>query len=335
MSNQTLQFINKSIQKKDKYNIITFDTHERYQTQLAKTGHNFYIFRYDGCKEWDESYAPMPENHFVMSPNSVQTGIDYDFVISQSKFGQFMITHNMNRIFKLPVISLEHTLPIPSWPIEQFNNFRQQHGDINVFISDYSVDKWDMNAPNTRVIHHSVDTQMFHPNQAGTDEKQPHVLSVVNDWIKRDYCCNWEGYRRISEDGRAFQTKIVGKTEGLSEPAPSVPALAKEYATSQVFLNTSTISPVPTALLEAMACGCAVVTTATCMIPEIIDHGRNGFMSNDEEELRGYCKQLLEDEELRNKMGAEARATIMADFSEDKFIQNWNETFDLAYGVIK
>ena len=131
MSNQTLQFINKSIQKKDKYNIITFDTHERYQTQLAKTGHNFYIFRYDGCKEWDESYAPMPENHFVMSPNSVQTGIDYDFVISQSKFGQFMITHNMNRIFKLPVISLEHTLPIPSWPIEQLNNFRQQHGDIN------------------------------------------------------------------------------------------------------------------------------------------------------------------------------------------------------------
>ena len=84
-----------------------------------------------------------------------------------------------------------------------------------------------------------------------------------------------------------------------------------------------------------MSCGCAVVTTATCMIPEIIDHGRNGFMSNDEDELRGYCKQLLEDEELRNKMGAEARATILAQFSEDKFIQNWNEIFDVAYGVIK
>jgi len=335
VSSQTLQFINKSIQKKDKYNIITFDTHERYQTQLAKTGHNFYIFNWDDGKKWDTSYAPVPDNHYTMNPNAVQTGIDYDFILSQSKFGQFMVANNINSVFKLPLISLEHTLPIPSWPNEQLETFRKQHGDINVFISDYSVDKWNMNAPRTRVVHHSVDTAMFHPNQAGTDDKQPHVLSVVNDWINRDYCCNWQGYVRITNEGKEFLTRIVGKTEGLSEPAPSVAALAKEYATAQVFLNTSTISPVPTSLLEAMSCGCAVVTTATCMIPEIIDHGRNGFMSNDEDELRGYCKQLLEDEELRNKMGAEARATILAQFSEDKFIQNWNEIFDVAYGVIK
>ena len=335
MSNQTLQFINKSIKKKDKYNIITFDTHERYQTQLAKTGHNFYIFRHDGGKEWDESYGDMPKNHYVMPKNGIQTGIDYDFIISQSKFGQFGISQNINSVFKLPLISLEHTLPIPSWPNEQLEAFRKQQGDINVFISDYSVDKWNMNAIQTRVIHHSVDTDLFHPNQSAEEQKKPHVLSVVNDWINRDYCCNWQGYVRITDEGRAFQTKIVGKTEGLSEPAPSVKELAKEYATAQVFLNTSTISPVPTALLEAMSCGCAVVTTATCMIPEIIDHGRNGFISNNEEELRGYCKQLLEDEELRNKMGAEARSTILANFSEQKFINNWNEVFDVAYGVIK
>lgn len=335
MSNQTLQFINKSIKKKDKYNIITFDTHERYQTQLAKTGHNFYIFRHDGGKEWDKSYGDMPDNHYVMPQNSIQAGIDYDFIISQSKFGQFGISQNINSIFKLPLVSLEHTLPIPSWPNEQLEAFKKQQGDINVFISDYSVNKWNMDAVSTRVIHHSVDTDLFHPNQSDEQKKQPHVLSVVNDWINRDYCCNWQGYVRITDEGRAFQTKIVGKTEGLSEPAPSVKELAKEYATSQVFLNTSTISPVPTALLEAMSCGCAIVTTATCMIPEIIEHGVNGFMSNDEEELRGYCKQLLEDEELRNKMGAEARGTILTNFSEQKFINNWNEVFDVAYGVIK
>ena len=84
-----------------------------------------------------------------------------------------------------------------------------------------------------------------------------------------------------------------------------------------------------------MDCSCAVVTTATCEIPNVIEHGVNGFMSNDEDELRGYCKQLLEDEELRNKMGAEARGTIIALFSEEKFINNWNEVFDVAYGVIK
>jgi len=332
VSLQTLQFINKSILNKDKYNILTFDTHERYQEQLAKTGHNFYSFRYEDCKRWDESYAKIPSNYYLMPDNSITASISFDFILSQSKFGQFQAAHHINQRFKLPVISLEHTLPISSWPDNQLQTFRSMSGDINVFISDYSKNKWDIDGV-CKVIHHSVDTQMFHPNQAGIDEKQPHVLSVVNDWINRDYCCNFKGWERIVKDH--LPVKVVGKTEGLSEPAPSVEALAKEYATAQVFLNTSTVSPVPSCLLEAMSCGCAVVTTATCMIPSIIDHGRNGFMSNDENELRGYCKQLLEDEELRNKMGAEARATILSDFSEDKFIQNWNDTFDMAYGVIK
>ena len=154
---------------------------------------------------------------------------------------------------------------------------------------------------------------------------------MVNDFVNRDYCCNYSGWQRITEN---FETRLVGKTEGLSKPAASVKELAEEYNTAQIFLNTSTISPVPTCLLEAMSCGSAVVTTATCMIPEIIENGVNGFMSNDEEELKGYIKQLLDDEDLRNKMGKAARETILTDFSESKFIDTWNNIFDKAHGVI-
>ena len=106
-----------------------------------------------------------------------------------------------------------------------------------------------------------------------------------------------------------------------------------EYNSAKVFLNTSTISPVPTSLLEAMSCGSAVVSTATCMIPEIIENGVNGFISNDEEELKSYIKTLLEDDELRSKMGTAARETVLNNFSEEKFINNWNKTFDKTYGV--
>ena len=56
-----------------------------------------------------------------------------------------------------------------------------------------------------------------------------------------------------------------------STPAESVADLVNEYCSSKVFLNTSTVSPIPTTLLEAMSCGSAVVSTATCMIPEIIE----------------------------------------------------------------
>ena len=121
-------------------------------------------------------------------------------------------------------------------------------------------------------------------------------------------------------------------SEGLSQPAPSIEALVDEYNSAQIFLNTSTVSPVPTSLLEAMSCGCAVVTTATCMIPEIIVNGENGFMSNDEAELRGYIDQLLADEDLRKRLGVAARETVLTNFSEQDFIKNWNDTFD---GVLK
>ena len=309
MSSQTVSIINSATQKKDKYNILTFDTHERYQCQQAKTGHNFFSFRYDGCKEWDKNYSELPENYYVMPKNSIITAIDFE------RLG-------------LPIVSLEHTLPISNWPESQLNSFRSMTGNINVFISEYSANKWNMNCDN-RVIHHSVDTELFKPSDI---EKNGKTLSVVNDFVNRDYCCNYSGWQRITE---GLPVRLVGNTPGLSEPAKDIHELVSEYQQASVFLNTSTVSPVPTSLLEAMSCGCAVVSTATCMIPEIINNGGNGYISNNEEDLKGYIKELLDDPSLAVKMGQAARETILEKFSEDKFINNWNQVFDLAYGMKK
>jgi len=328
MTRQTTSIINKSFQVKDKYDILTFDTHERYQTQLCKTGHNFYSFRYKDCKKWDTSYGDIPDNHYVLPENSIPSATDFDFILSQSKFGQFQAAHSINQHLRLPVVSLEHTLPIPSWPEQQVETFRRMAGDLNVFISEYSVGRWNMNCDN-RVIHHSVDTKLFKPSDV---EKNGKILSVVNDFASRDYCCNYSGWQRITE---GLDVKLLGNNPGLSKPAKDIHELASEYQQASVFLNTSTVSPVPTSLLEAMSCGCAVVSTATCMIPEIIENGVNGFISNDEEELKSYIKDLLDNSKLRRSVGEAARKTILDNFSEEKFINNWNEIFDLAYGMKK
>ena len=104
---KTLGIINKALQpNKKKYNIVTFDTHERYQTQLCKTGHNFYSFRYDGCKEWDTNYADVPENYFILPNGMLPSSVEFDFILSKSKIGQNQIAKQFLNAIVITLYSL-------------------------------------------------------------------------------------------------------------------------------------------------------------------------------------------------------------------------------------
>lgn len=308
-------------------NILTFPTHEAYETGLAKTGHNFYAFRAQGIKDWNRAYRPLPDNYTLLNPSKgmrqLPADVDFDLVLSQNKFGQFQYACQFARQLHLPLVSLEHTLPHPTWPAEQLATLKRFRGHLNLFISDYSVGKWGWDAadPTVRVIKHGIDTDTFSPNDMLCDRK-PHSLSVVNDWANRDWCCGFNLWRETVDGDFAFH--VVGATPGLSEPAKSVHDLVMTYRSSLVFLNTSLISPVPTALLEAMSCGCAVVSTNNCMIPEVISHEENGFLANDARELRFYCDLLLKNPDLARAMGAAARQTIVERFSMGRFVADWN-----------
>lgn len=303
-------------------NILTFPTHERYQSGLAATGHNFFLFQGEGIKTWNETYAPLPSNHSLFKPNiEPPIDIDFDLILSQNKFGQFPVAHHLSRAWHVPLISLEHTLPFKGWDKMALAELRSKQGDVNVFISEYSLKEWG-GADADAVIHHGVDTNIFSP--AYGNARRPLLLSVVNDWINRDWCCGFNLWQKISE---GMPVCVVGDTPGLSKPATSTTQLIEFYSQSSIFLNTSLISPVPTALLEAMSCGCACVSTATCMIPEVIHHGVNGLISNDPAELRQFCQDLLKNEKLARKLGEAARQTILERFSMREFVNSWDSLF--------
>ena len=314
-------------EKKKVYNILTFPTHERYESQLCKTGHNFYSFHLPNLKKWNYAQIKPPENYYILPEENICEYIPYDFILVQSKYWQYQVAQQINNVLQLPILCLEHTLPTPQ-TISQENlaMMKQMIGNINVFISKFSQEAWGINY-NTKIIHHGIDSNTFRPM---SENKQNYVLTVANDFVNRDYCLNYKGWQRVTKD---LQTKLVGDTKGLSESAASTEDLVLEYNKAKVYFNSSTLSPIPTSLLEAMSCGCAVVSTATCMIPEIIENGVNGFISNDESELRSYIELLLNDDDLNKKLGENARNTIMTKFSEEKFINEWNNVFDTIYEV--
>ena len=84
-------------------------------------------------------------------------------------------------------------------------------------------------------------------------------------------------------------------------------------------------------VIEAMACGCAIVSTENCMIPEIIENGVNGFMSNDDNELSERLKSLLSDPKRAETIGRNARKTIVEKYNLERFVDNWN---NLLYSTV-
>jgi glycosyltransferase involved in cell wall biosynthesis len=313
--------------KPEKFNILTFPTHERYETQLCKTGHNFYSFTMQGQKTWNIDQTPYPKNYFTLPKGDPCGFLDYDFILVQSKFWQFQVAQQINQHLNLPIICLEHTWPLYGvHPEDKINTLRQMVGNVNIFISETSANAWNIPVDH-KVINHGVDVSVFKPLEV---EKENHVLSVANDFAERDYCLNFSGWKRVTQD---MPVKLIGNNEGLSEPVDSTEEIVNEYNKCKVFFNSSTMSPIPMSLLEAMACGCAVVSTATCMIPEIIENGVNGFISNDENELKTHIEYLMNNPEAAKTIGEAARQTILQRFSEDNFVQNWNTLFEECYEV--
>lgn len=300
-------------------NILTAPTHEAYQTNMDKCDAKFYMIEHPSFKKWISTYRQMPPNHSII--RNVPLHLEMNMVLSQNKFGQFQVLSQYAKQLQLPLISLEHTLPMPSWPTDHLLKMKQLNGHLNVFISEYSRKKWLYNEDEGIVVHHGIDTNTFKNYNV---ERQPYLLSVVNDWINRDWCC---GYKFWAQAVNNMDVKVFGDTPGLSKPTQSIEHLVSELNNAQVFVNTSLISPVPTALLEAMSCGCAVVSTNNCMIPEIIENGRNGYLCDTPEEMNKICKYLLGDAKECARLGAEARQTIINKFSLEKFVENWNIVF--------
>ncbi len=80
----------------------------------------------------------------------------------------------------------------------------------------------------------------------------------------------------------------------------------------------------PNAILEAMATGCAVISTRHSGISDLITNGHDGVLieENDKAALRAALLKLICDYELRIKLGANANRLIISKFSHETMSQD-------------
>jgi glycosyltransferase involved in cell wall biosynthesis len=75
------------------------------------------------------------------------------------------------------------------------------------------------------------------------------------------------------------------------------------------------LSKSPTKLFEYMACGLPTVCTDVGEAPRFIEHGVTGFIAKDVESFAECCMRLIDDPELRLRMGAAARKRVEEEYN--------------------
>ncbi len=110
--------------------------------------------------------------------------------------------------------------------------------------------------------------------------------------------------------------------------------MAQWYSTSDIFVYPSLADNCPLVILEAMACGLAILTFETGGIPELVEHEETGYIANykDFKDLKKGFDLLLENSKLRNEMGVKAIKRVKENFTLEIMNQRYIDLYKEIIG---
>jgi len=120
-----------------------------------------------------------------------------------------------------------------------------------------------------------------------------------------------------AEQLAAWHSEGTVSWQGFSDAMPTV------FARSTIVCLPSKYGEgIPKVLLEAAACGRPIVTTDSNGCREVVLHGENGLLVpvRSTVELADALQLLIENPELRRRMGARGREIVVKEFTTDKVV---------------
>ena len=204
-----------------------------------------------------------------------------------------------------------------------------------------------------RVIHNGVDVDAFHPGDPGPELRAelrlapgaPVVGTVGNLRPVKDYPTLVRAFARarqrvsdavlvfVGDGGERPKLEALAAELGIADAVrfagdrSDVPRLLRLF---DVFALSSQTEGISIALLEAMASGLPAVVTDTGGNPEVVAEGHTGHLVpvGDADRLGDALAGLLSDPGRQRAWGAAARERVVADFSFERMLREYEALYD-------
>jgi len=195
---------------------------------------------------------------------------------------------------------------------------------------DYAVQQYQLSPTRVQVIPNYVLTDLFYPD--GTDpvpnrlcfigrlgnEKNPLALVEACAGLGTELVMVGNGSLRAAIAEMAERLGVNVRLLG-NQPHTSLPDILRRSA---IFLLVSPHEGHPKTLLEAMACGLAVIGADSPGIRELIRHGETGWLcGTGSASIQAAIQELLARPQLRAELGRNARRYVLEHFALDRIVE--------------
>lgn len=196
----------------------------------------------------------------------------------------------------------------------------------------YIIKRYRIDPRKITVTRNPVDTTLFRPLglkkkprsliYVGRLEKEKNPLAVLKAMVGLDMAMTLTiaGRGSLEKELRHYAAQNGLKVEFRGNiPNNQLPQTLNQH---ELFIMPSFYEGSPKALLEAMACGMAVIATNVRGINEIIHHKENGYLCElSPDSIRKAILTVFEDNDLRNRMGEKACEYILKNCDLEKKIE--------------
>jgi glycosyltransferase involved in cell wall biosynthesis len=215
------------------------------------------------------------------------------------------------------------------WIADLVEGFSYKNADKIIITSNedksFIENRFKINPTKIIVVRNYIDTNQFKPDKnivkdakriifVGRLHKDKNLFLLLESL--KDVDC-----RLIIIGSGPQEKEIINKANKLNIDIEmlgkvSQKDLPTELQKSSIFVLVSKSEGNPKALLEAMSCGLACIGADVKGIKEVINDNEDGLLTElSMESLKNKIKILLENVDLRDKLGSSAEAKILRDYS--------------------